>query len=204
MKKESSINIRVDKDIKNQVEEIFESMGLNISTAVNIFFTQCIRVDGIPFDIKAVERKNKEKRVIRICNEKVTCTKDDDILYFTYNDNNVALFVEKLSAKELCIYPNIWKYENRVTLPSVIHHEESFISDYNSIGFSKLKKIDDKYLKILAIKDLDKLTIHINGMNKCIINPEDSVNDIHIILYKDLDNYLKYCNDFVEYKKYKI
>ena len=51
MKKESVINIRIDKEKKKEVEDIFESMGLNISTAVNMFFSQCIRVNGIPFEI---------------------------------------------------------------------------------------------------------------------------------------------------------
>lgn len=48
----SQINVRVDDNLKAQVENIFEELGLNVSTAVNIFFKQVAREGGIPFDLK--------------------------------------------------------------------------------------------------------------------------------------------------------
>ncbi len=48
----TNLNIRTDKEIKVQAEKLFEALGLNMSTAVNIFLRQAIRMNGIPFDVK--------------------------------------------------------------------------------------------------------------------------------------------------------
>jgi DNA-damage-inducible protein J len=49
----SNLNIRVDKDIKNQAEVFFGTMGLTMSAAVNIFLRQSLIQGKIPFEIKS-------------------------------------------------------------------------------------------------------------------------------------------------------
>lgn len=48
----TSMNIRMDSEIKKQAEEIFAEFGINMTTAVNIFLRQTIRENGIPFELK--------------------------------------------------------------------------------------------------------------------------------------------------------
>ena len=48
----TNLNIRIDKSIKNQAEEIFNELGLNMTTAVNMFLRTTIREHGIPFELK--------------------------------------------------------------------------------------------------------------------------------------------------------
>lgn len=48
----TTLNIRTDKEVKVQAEKIFDALGLNMSTAVNIFLRQAIRENGIPFELK--------------------------------------------------------------------------------------------------------------------------------------------------------
>ena len=48
----TNLNIRIDKAIKDQAEEIFNELGLNMTTAVNIFLRTAIREHGIPFELK--------------------------------------------------------------------------------------------------------------------------------------------------------
>ena len=48
----TNLNIRTDKAIKDQAEEIFNELGLNMTTAVNIFLRTAIREHGIPFELK--------------------------------------------------------------------------------------------------------------------------------------------------------
>ena len=43
------IHVRVDDDIKKQAQEIFNDMGLDISTAINMFIRQVIINRGFPF-----------------------------------------------------------------------------------------------------------------------------------------------------------
>lgn len=45
----TNLNIRTDKEVKLAAERIFEELGLNMTTAVNIFLRQTIRENGIPF-----------------------------------------------------------------------------------------------------------------------------------------------------------
>ena len=48
----TNLNIRTDKDIKEQAEEIFNELGLNMTTAINMFLRTAIREHGIPFELK--------------------------------------------------------------------------------------------------------------------------------------------------------
>ena len=48
----TNLNIRTDKVVKEQAEQIFNELGLNVSTAINIFLKTTIREHGIPFDLK--------------------------------------------------------------------------------------------------------------------------------------------------------
>lgn len=48
----TNLNIRTDKEVKMQAEKIFDALGLNMTTAINIFLRQAIRENGIPFEVK--------------------------------------------------------------------------------------------------------------------------------------------------------
>ncbi len=48
----TNLNIRTDKEIKEQAEMIFSDLGLNMTTAINIFLRTIIREQGIPFNLK--------------------------------------------------------------------------------------------------------------------------------------------------------
>lgn len=51
----TNLNIRTDKAIKDQAEEIFKELGLNMTTAVNMFLRTAVREHGIPFELKLDE-----------------------------------------------------------------------------------------------------------------------------------------------------
>ncbi|MDD6240567.1 MAG: type II toxin-antitoxin system RelB/DinJ family antitoxin [Eubacteriales bacterium] len=48
----TNLNIRTEKAVKDQAEKIFNELGLNMTTAVNIFLRTVIRDQGIPFELK--------------------------------------------------------------------------------------------------------------------------------------------------------
>lgn len=48
----TNLSIRTDKEVKEQAEKIFAELGLNMTTAVNMFLRTTIRENGIPFDLK--------------------------------------------------------------------------------------------------------------------------------------------------------
>lgn len=45
----TNLNIRTDKAVKIAAERVFEELGINMTTAVNMFLRQTIRENGIPF-----------------------------------------------------------------------------------------------------------------------------------------------------------
>lgn len=55
----TNINIRVDEEVKRKAEVIFNELGLNMSTAINIFLRYSVRYGGIPFDLR-IEKPNVE------------------------------------------------------------------------------------------------------------------------------------------------
>lgn len=45
----TTLNIRVDEDLKKQANELFEKLGLNMTTAINMFLKRSLLERGIPF-----------------------------------------------------------------------------------------------------------------------------------------------------------
>lgn len=52
MSTQANLNIRTDAEVKANAEQLFEALGLTMSTAVNIFLRQAIRQGGLPFEVK--------------------------------------------------------------------------------------------------------------------------------------------------------
>ena len=48
----TSMNIRMDSDIKKQAQALFAQFGLDMTTAINMFLRQSIRQQGIPFALQ--------------------------------------------------------------------------------------------------------------------------------------------------------
>lgn len=59
MAKTTNLNIRVDEELKSKAEAIFNELGLNMSTAMNIFLRYSVRYGGIPFDLR-IEKPNEQ------------------------------------------------------------------------------------------------------------------------------------------------
>ena len=47
----TNVSFRIDTDIKNQADNLFSQLGLNLTTAFNIFLRQSIREGSIPFSV---------------------------------------------------------------------------------------------------------------------------------------------------------
>lgn len=47
----TNISIRMDIELKKRAEEMLADMGLNMTTAVNVFLRQMVRQGKIPFEI---------------------------------------------------------------------------------------------------------------------------------------------------------
>ncbi len=48
----TNINVRVDSALKQEAEALFNDLGLNMSSAINMFLRSAINHNGIPFEVK--------------------------------------------------------------------------------------------------------------------------------------------------------
>ena len=48
----SLVQIRVDEKLKEEVTEIYEGFGIDLPTAIRIFFKKTVFVKGLPFDLR--------------------------------------------------------------------------------------------------------------------------------------------------------
>ena len=50
----STIQIRVDDDLKTKADELFKELGTDTTSAIRIFLAQAVASNGFPFEIKRV------------------------------------------------------------------------------------------------------------------------------------------------------
>ena len=76
MNNSTNLNIRIDKSVKDNSEKVLEALGLNMTTAINMFLREVIRVNGIPFEIKG---NTPNKETIEAIEESIHLANDDSI-----------------------------------------------------------------------------------------------------------------------------
>jgi len=54
----TSLNIRIDEDLKRSAERLFSELGLNMSSAITVFLRSSVDYNGIPFEIRKTGRAN--------------------------------------------------------------------------------------------------------------------------------------------------
>lgn len=60
MSTSTNVTIRMDSDVKRECEGIYGALGMNLSTAINVFLRKSIRAGGFPFDVRLDDRPNRE------------------------------------------------------------------------------------------------------------------------------------------------
>lgn len=55
--------IRIDKNVKIKSTKLFKELGLDMSSAVNIFLNQCIINNGLPFIISSKKNTKLEQTI---------------------------------------------------------------------------------------------------------------------------------------------
>ena len=53
----ATIQVRIDDNLKSTADSLFNSLGLDTSTAVRIFLTAAVDSNGIPFPIKRINER---------------------------------------------------------------------------------------------------------------------------------------------------
>lgn len=87
------LQVRIDDDIKNKASEIFNALGIDLSTAVRIFLLKSIAEGGIPFEMNinssgakamaAMERMGQRSK--ELGNDKMTLDDINEVIKETRN-----------------------------------------------------------------------------------------------------------------------
>ena len=83
----TNISIRIDNELKKQADALFEELGMNITTAFNIFVRQSLREGRIQFDITI---HNPNKKTVAAMIEAERIAKDSSIQGYTDMDELFA------------------------------------------------------------------------------------------------------------------
>ena len=75
--------IRIDADIKKQATALFNDLGLDMSSAVNLFLHQCVLRGGLPFN---VEMPRYSQHTLDAMNEARRISRDPDVKGYTSMD----------------------------------------------------------------------------------------------------------------------
>ncbi len=78
----TNMNIRMDREVKEQAQRIFSELGMDMTTAVNVFLRQSIRYNGFPFDVRMNLPNEETLEAIR----EVQLMKKDPTLGKSYTD----------------------------------------------------------------------------------------------------------------------
>ena len=82
----SNFSVRMDSEIKKQCETLYGELGMNLTTAINVFLRQSLRVGGFPFEVR-LDQPNKETIAAMLEAERIA--KDPSIKH--YSDVEEAL-----------------------------------------------------------------------------------------------------------------
>ena len=55
----TNLSIRIDRSLKDEADQMFNEMGMNLTTAITIFIRQAVRQKKIPFEIALDASYNK-------------------------------------------------------------------------------------------------------------------------------------------------
>ena len=94
MAKTTSMNIRIEPKLKEDVEEILKDLGMNIADAVTIYFKQIVLTDSIPLQIKRPRFNKETLEAIKEADEIMKHPED----YKSYN--NVYEMLEEIDDEE--------------------------------------------------------------------------------------------------------
>ena len=61
----TNLNIRVDSTLKKESDMLFKNLGLNMSTAINMFLTKCVKTSSIPFRIEEPKPSKELKKALK-------------------------------------------------------------------------------------------------------------------------------------------
>lgn len=72
------LQVRIDKSLKEQTASIYDAIGIDLPTAIRMFFKRTVMVGGLPFDGKLIVRDNAAQRAFASMRRKVEMAQEGE------------------------------------------------------------------------------------------------------------------------------
>ena len=72
------IQVRVDRGLEEQTAAIYDAIGIDLPTALGMFFKRTVMVGGLPFDGKLIMRDNAAQRAFVSMRQKVEMSQEGE------------------------------------------------------------------------------------------------------------------------------
>ena len=67
----TNFSVRLDSDLKKRSEAIYGALGINLTTAINVFLRKSLTVGGFPFDVR-IDEPNREATLALLEADKIS------------------------------------------------------------------------------------------------------------------------------------
>ena len=101
----TNLSIRIDRDLKDEADTVFNALGMNLTTAITVFVRQAVRQKKIPFEISLdTDSKSKVAMAEAIAASKRICQASvknkTDAMTMDEIDTEIAAVRRERKAKE--------------------------------------------------------------------------------------------------------
>lgn len=74
----TNMNIKVDSEVRDEAKRLFGRLGLDMTTAVNMFLLAAIREKGIPFSLTTISKQMSEDEAIAVLTGKLRIAEEQE------------------------------------------------------------------------------------------------------------------------------
>ena len=92
---DSFVQLRIDEKLKAEATNIYERLGLDLSTAIQIFLIRSVEEKGIPFNMKLKADEYRAEAAVKAMRELSEMAEANDIADMTLDEINAEIYAAR-------------------------------------------------------------------------------------------------------------
>ena len=96
----SIIQFRIDDNLKNEATEIYEALGIDLSTAMRMFLKRSVAVKGIPFSMVLSDNELVSMKALRAMTEMQNISEENGLSDMSLDDINAEIAAARSERKK--------------------------------------------------------------------------------------------------------
>lgn len=94
------VQFRVDDELKSRATEVYENLGLDLSTALRLFLKRSVAENGVPFSMILNDKPYEARKAARILKEATKISKKNGNSEMTLDEINEVIRLARQSRKK--------------------------------------------------------------------------------------------------------